>query len=140
MSLIRRRFSSRLEALRQQLAQEDKVAVIKTKGSKKNLPKPAWLKAEVPKGDNYEHLKKTGHFEIVQLLLTDILVRSLNLATVCEEAKCPNIGECWGGAKGTATATIMIMGDECTRGCSFCSVKTSRKPKSLDPNEPENGT
>ena len=57
--------------------------------------------------------------------------------TVCEEAKCPNIGECWGGNEGkTATATIMLMGDECTRGCRFCSVKTNRRPKPLDPQEP----
>jgi lipoic acid synthetase len=57
---------------------------------------------------------------------------------VCEEARCPNIGECWGGGKDkTATATIMIMGDTCTRGCRFCSVKTSRKPPPLDPEEPE---
>lgn len=103
---------------------QGEAAVVKVRGSKKNLPKPAWLKAEVPRGENYEHLKST--------------VRSLKLATVCEEARCPNIGECWGGAKGTATATIMIMGDECTRGCAFCSVKTSRTPKPLDPNEPEN--
>ena len=53
-------------------------------------------------------------------------LKSLNLSTVCVEAKCPNIGECWGGKKGTATATIMIMGDTCTRGCALCSVKTSR--------------
>ena len=59
--------------------------------------------------------------------------------TVCEEAKCPNIGDCWGGgADQTATATIMLMGDECTRGCRFCSVKTNRKPKPLDPEEPRN--
>lgn len=57
---------------------------------------------------------------------------------MCEEARCPNIGECWGGKSGIATATIMIMGDTCTRGCSFCSVKTSRKPADLDPDEPEN--
>ena len=98
--------------------------MIKSKGSKKILPKPSWLKAEVPRGENYERLRNT--------------VRSLKLATVCEEARCPNIGECWGGGKGTATATIMIMGDTCTRGCSFCSVKTSRKPAPLDPNEPDN--
>jgi lipoic acid synthetase len=56
---------------------------------------------------------------------------------VCQEAKCPNIGECWnGGEEKTATATIMLMGDECTRGCRFCSVKTSRAPKALDPEEP----
>ena len=62
----------------------------------------------------------------------------LFLFLVCEEARCPNIGECWGGGKDkTATATIMIMGDTCTRGCRFCSVKTSRKPPPLDPEEPE---
>ncbi len=65
--------------------------------------KPSWLKAVPTQGENYERLRST--------------VRELGLATVCEEAKCPNIGECWGGAEGTATATIMIMGDTCTRGC-----------------------
>lgn len=65
--------------------------------------KPNWLKAVPTQGENYERLRST--------------VRELGLATVCEEAKCPNIGECWGGADGTATATIMIMGDTCTRGC-----------------------
>lgn len=73
-------------------------------------------------------------------------LRSLKLHTVCEEAKCPNIGECWNGTSqtseidgenGFATATIMLMGDECTRACRFCSVKTSRTPKPLDPDEPE---
>lgn len=82
---------------------------------------PPWLKREVPKGEKYFKLKND--------------LRKLKLSTVCEEAKCPNIGECWGG---TATATIMIMGDTCTRGCKFCSVKTSRNPPPLDPNEPEN--
>ena len=86
-------------------------------------PKPAWLKAEMPRGENYEKLHRT--------------VRNLGLATVCEEARCPNIGDCWGGGKDKATATIMIMGDTCTRGCTFCSVKTSRAPKALDPEEPE---
>lgn len=85
------------------------------------LKLPPWLKREVPKGENYFRLKKD--------------VKRLNLSTVCEEAKCPNIGECWGK---TSTATIMIMGDTCTRGCKFCSVKTSRKPPPLDPHEPEN--
>ena len=51
-------------------------------------------------------------------------VRKLGLATVCEEAKCPNIGECWGGKEGTATATIMIMGDTCTRGCRYVSAQS----------------
>lgn len=62
-------------------------------------------------GENYERLRST--------------VRELGLATVCEEAKCPNIGECWGGADGTATATIMIMGDTCTRGCRCGAVLCS---------------
>ena len=58
---------------------------------------------------------------------------------VCEEARCPNISDCWGGSsKAAATATIMLMGDTCTRGCRFCSVKTSRAPPPLDPHEPEN--
>ena len=58
---------------------------------------------------------------------------------VCESARCPNIGDCWGGSdKARATATIMLMGDTCTRGCRFCSVKTSRTPPPLDVNEPEN--
>ena len=62
----------------------------------------------------------------------------MNLHTVCEEARCPNIGECWGGSdKAAATATIMLMGDTCTRGCRFCSVKTSRAPAPVDPHEPE---
>jgi lipoyl synthase len=91
--------------------------------SDKILPKPKWLKVAPANSENYQKLRST--------------VRELGLATVCEEAKCPNIGDCWGGGKDhTATATIMIMGDTCTRGCRFCSVKTSRAPPPLDPNEP----
>jgi len=61
------------------------------------------------------------------------------ICLVCESARCPNIGDCWGGSdKARATATIMLMGDTCTRGCRFCSVKTSRTPPPLDMNEPEN--
>jgi len=86
---------------------------------------PRWLKTGIPKGKNFSNLKKDLH--------------GLGLHTVCEEARCPNIGECWGGTdKSKATATIMLMGDTCTRGCRFCSVKTSRKPGPLDPHEPEN--
>ncbi|KDO24055.1 lipoyl synthase [Saprolegnia parasitica CBS 223.65] len=86
--------------------------------------KPSWLKAQPTSGDNYLRLRDT--------------VRSLGLATVCEEARCPNIGECWGGGKnGTATATIMLMGDTCTRGCSFCAIKTSKRPPALDLDEPD---
>uniref|UniRef100_A0A7S4AVD0 Lipoyl synthase, mitochondrial n=1 Tax=Pseudo-nitzschia australis TaxID=44445 RepID=A0A7S4AVD0_9STRA len=128
--------SSRLEALREQLAKEDatiddfsgeKSVVVRRKAaprSAKILPKPKWLKVQPADSDNYRRLRQT--------------VRDSGLATVCEEAKCPNIGECWGGGEDqTATATIMIMGDTCTRGCRFCSVKTSRKPPPLDPEEPE---
>ena len=94
--------------------------------NKKKLPKPPWLKIQATTDsnlDNYHRLKKT--------------VKSLKLATVCEEARCPNIGECWGGGEDhAATATIMIMGDTCTRACRFCAVKTSRAPPPLDPEEP----
>jgi len=92
--------------------------------SKPFQAKPPWLKATAPTGENYHRLKQT--------------VRELKLATVCEEAKCPNIGECWGGREGLATATIMLMGDTCTRGCRFCAVKKSRAPPPLDPLEPRN--
>jgi lipoyl synthase len=87
---------------------------------------PEWLKTPIPAGnDQYKKIKKD--------------LRGLNLHTVCEEARCPNISECWGGSnKNAATATIMLMGDACTRGCRFCSVKTNRKPGPLDPHEPEN--
>jgi lipoyl synthase len=98
----------------------------KQPSSAPRAPKPAWLRIDSPTGDrkaNLERLQTT--------------VKKLNLATVCEEAKCPNIGECWGGKEGTATATIMLMGDTCSRGCSFCAVKTSRAPPPLDPNEPK---
>ncbi|KAF3941487.1 hypothetical protein ABW19_dt0210418 [Dactylella cylindrospora] len=85
---------------------------------------PTWLKTSIPVGTNYNKIKGD--------------LRGLNLHTVCEEARCPNIGDCWGGSdKSAATATIMLMGDTCTRGCRFCSVKTSRKPPPLDPHEPE---
>ncbi|XP_030803147.1 lipoyl synthase, mitochondrial [Camarhynchus parvulus] len=93
------------------------------KGERLHLP--PWLKTKIPMGKNYNKLKNT--------------LRSLNLHTVCEEARCPNIGECWGGGEyATATATIMLMGDTCTRGCRFCSVKTAKNPPPLDPQEPYN--
>jgi lipoic acid synthetase len=75
--------------------------------------KPDWMKRVIPGGDKYTEIKGK--------------LRELKLHTVCEEARCPNIGECWGGGDGhTATATIMLMGDTCTRGCRFCAVKTSK--------------
>ena len=93
----------------------------RVKGERLRLP--PWLKTEIPIGKNYAKLKES--------------LKSKKLSTVCEEAKCPNIGECWGGGKDRiATATIMIMGDQCTRGCRFCSVKTNKAPPKLDPMEP----
>jgi len=83
-------------------------------------PKPPWLKVRMPGSERYHAIRQRA--------------RELRLATVCEEARCPNIGECWGGG----TATFMVMGDTCTRGCRFCAVDTSRKPAALDPDEPEN--
>ncbi|CAL9731212.1 lipoyl synthase, mitochondrial [Monosporozyma unispora] len=86
---------------------------------------PPWLKVPIPKGKNYTKLHQD--------------VKDLKLSTVCQEAKCPNIGECWGGKdKSKATATVMLLGDTCTRGCRFCSVKTDRNPQKPDPLEPEN--
>ena len=83
-------------------------------------PKPSWLKVKAPGGERYQHIKKRS--------------RQLKLATVCEEAQCPNIGECWS----SGTATFMVMGEICTRGCRFCAVQTRRKGVALDPNEPLN--
>ncbi len=85
------------------------------------ITKPLWLKRSIPVGhavQNYALIKTT--------------LESLGLNTVCEEARCPNINECWGGG----TATFMVMGDECTRGCRFCHVKTRRNPQALDAFEP----
>ncbi len=95
------------------------------KGRQKQITRlPEWLKTPVPVGKNYKKIKND--------------LRGLNLHTVCEEARCPNISDCWGGSeKSAATATIMLMGDTCTRGCRFCSVKTSKAPPPLDPHEPE---
>ena len=85
--------------------------------TRRREPKPEWLKVRMPGGGRYEHVKRT--------------LRELNLHTVCEEASCPNVGECWGGG----TATVMLMGDVCTRGCRFCDV-SSGIPEPLDPSEP----
>lgn len=94
-------------------------------GRDPNVKKPEWLRQKAPQGSKYDEVK-------------DSLSR-LNLNTVCEEAQCPNIGECWnGGGDGIATATIMLLGDTCTRGCRFCAVKTSRNPAPPDPMEPYN--
>ena len=106
-------------------ALELRTATVGPAGKKKEITRlPEWLKTPVPIGDNYKKIKKD--------------LRGLNLHTVCEEARCPNISDCWGGSdKSAATATIMLMGDTCTRGCRFCSVKTAKAPPPLDPHEPE---
>ncbi|EOX99355.1 Lipoic acid synthase 1 isoform 3 [Theobroma cacao] len=105
--------------------QNDNQYSVEVGTKKKPLPKPKWMRESVPGGEKYVQIKKK--------------LRELKLHTVCEEARCPNLGECWsGGETGTATATIMILGDTCTRGCRFCNVKTSRTPPPPDPNEPGN--
>ncbi len=80
---------------------------------------PDWIRVRAPIGENYTHLKG--------------LVRGLQLHTVCEEAMCPNIGECWGAG----TATLMILGDTCTRACRFCAVRTGNPRGVVDLEEPE---
>jgi len=86
-------------------------------GPKLRLPKPEWLKAPAPLGENYRNLKT--------------LARRLGLHTVCESAQCPNIGECWNHR----TATFMLLGDVCTRRCGFCAVPKGR-PGPIDQDEP----
>ncbi len=83
-------------------------------------PKPKWLRVKAPTGAGFEAVRD--------------IVHEHRLATVCEEAKCPNIGECWNAG----TATIMLMGAVCTRACRFCSVDTGNPHGWLDPEEPEN--
>ena len=82
-------------------------------------PKPPWLKVRAPGGETYGLLKQT--------------FRELDIHTVCEEARCPNVGECW--AEGTAT--VMLLGDTCTRGCRFCAVTTGDPRGAVDVREPE---
>ena len=80
--------------------------------------RPEWIKVRAPSGPSYERVLET--------------MRSKRLHTVCEEARCPNLGECWG----SGTATFLLMGDTCTRSCGFCDIKTGR-PETLDWLEPE---
>ena len=79
---------------------------------------PSWIKARIPSGENYAELKS--------------LMRGLQLHTVCEEARCPNIGECWN----SRTATFMILGDICTRRCMFCAVQKGKPGGIVDSDEP----
>lgn len=96
------------------LIKEDEIAI----GSTRPQRRPDWIKVRAPAGETYEWLRD--------------MMRSKNLHTVCEEARCPNIGECWGNG----TATFLLMGDTCTRSCGFCDIKTGR-PGALDWLEPE---
>jgi lipoic acid synthetase len=82
------------------------------------LPRPAWIRARAPQGPLHDRLLQ--------------IVRGLELHTVCEEAHCPNLGECWG----RGTATFMILGDVCTRACGFCAVRTGLPGRAPDPDEP----
>lgn len=82
-------------------------------------PKPPWLKVRAPGGETYTNLKQT--------------FRELDLHTVCEEARCPNVGECWT----EGTATVMLLGDVCTRGCRFCAVTSGDPRGAVDVREPE---
>ncbi|MBX7200452.1 MAG: lipoyl synthase [Rhodospirillaceae bacterium] len=88
------------------------------KDNRPRLPKPNWLRVKAPTSPGYHSTKN--------------LMRELKLHTVCEEAACPNIGECWSQKH----ATMMILGDICTRACAFCNVKTGR-PGAVDASEPE---
>ena len=97
-----------MEILVQQVSPE-KPAVVR---------RPSWLKAKIPGGENYARVKE--------------IIDGHRLHTVCEEARCPNMGECWHAG----TATFMILGDTCTRSCGFCAVKTGRPDKGLDWDEP----
>lgn len=85
--------------------------------------KPEWLKMRPPSGERFTEIKQT--------------LRDRNLHTVCEEASCPNMGECWSGRDGPGTATFMLMGERCSRGCNFCDVETGGM-EPLDEDEPEN--
>jgi lipoyl synthase len=83
----------------------------------KRTPKPSWLKIDLPTGENYTRVKR--------------IVKEHKLHTICEDGRCPNMGECWG----EGTATFMILGNICTRSCSFCAVATGR-PNEYDMDEP----
>lgn len=84
-----------------------------------HIGKPAWLKSPIPTGGTYFRIKRD--------------LRARGLHTVCEEAKCPNISQCWNNA----TATFMVLGDTCTRACRFCHIKTGNPGGFLNPHEPE---
>jgi lipoic acid synthetase len=93
--------------------------IIPIKNNDQKLPKPDWIRVKAPVSKEFQATQKVIH--------------DLKLNTVCEEAACPNIGECWSQKH----ATVMIMGDTCTRACAFCNIKTG-VPGALNPHEPDN--
>eukprot|EP00834_Sanchytrium_tribonematis_P002287 NODE_67_length_25542_cov_1.476831.p8 type:complete len:364 gc:universal NODE_67_length_25542_cov_1.476831:1871-2962(+) len=115
--ILRNRVAQLRETLKSDTTQFDEFIRMGQNSALKRERLPEWLRG----------IKANTNSKLIKDL------RSRSLHTVCEEAKCPNINECWSGG----TATIMLMGGECTRACRFCSVKTSRNPKPLDPNEPQ---
>jgi lipoic acid synthetase len=98
----------------------DTATIPKVGGAMPEGRRPEWFRVPAPGGENtkFDELKSS--------------IKELNLHTVCEEAMCPNIGECWN----SGTGTIMLLGDTCTRGCRFCNVKTAAAPAPADPFEP----
>ena len=91
----------------------------KAKGPDNPQPKkPAWIRVKAPVGQGYQETRK--------------IMREHKLVTVCEEAGCPNVGECWNQGH----ATMMIMGEVCTRACTFCNIATGKPPEGLDAFEP----
>src|SRR5512141_3398202 len=97
-----------------------RVLQLKPVADRPRIPKPEWLKVRAPGSPSYLRLKE--------------LMRGLKLHTVCEEAQCPNIGECWNHG----TATFMILGEVCTRACAYCAVSHGR-PAPVDEAEPVRG-
>ncbi len=99
-------------------AHRELAAALRDGGVAIDAKKPRWLRVPMAGGERYQRVRDT--------------LQRLKLHTVCAEAHCPNVGECWSGG----TATVMLMGDVCTRGCRFCQVKTAARPPALDPDEP----
>src|SRR5690242_16859709 len=99
-------------------ARRELAASMRASGLPIAAKKPPWLRVGLPGGERYQRVRDT--------------LQGLRLHTVCQEAHCPNVADCWGGG----TATVMLMGDVCTRGCRFCNVKTAAHPPPLDADEP----
>jgi len=107
---------------KQVIVEEDDDGLVRPKvGAEMPKGRPSWFHVPAPSAD-----EKSRYQEVKESL------KDLSLNTVCEEAQCPNIGECWNGG----TGTIMLLGDTCTRGCMFCAVNTNSTPPEPDPFEP----